>query len=72
MSEELPQFGGREHQTTNSLVSIGGKLPYKLEVRTTDLLTLLESLYPNNFKKIGRGARGKINSWFYNRSRPGF
>lgn len=69
---ELTEFHGTEHHNPNSLVSIGGKLPYKLEIRTTDLLTLLENLYPHNFKKVGKGARNKINKWFYYRSRPGF
>ena len=69
---ELTELCGTEHHNANSLVSLGGKLPYKLEIRTTDLLTLLENLYPQNFKKVGKGARNKINKWFYNRSRPGF
>ena len=69
---ELTEFHGTEHNNANSLVSIGGKLPYKLEIRTTDLLTLLESLYSHNFKKVGKGARNKINKWFYNDTKPGF
>ena len=72
MVDDLPELDGTEHHNANSLVSLGGKLPYKLEIRTTDLLNLLENLYPDNFKKVGKGARKKINSWLYTRTRPGF
>jgi len=69
---QLTDFNGIERQTADSLVSLGGKLPYKLEIRTTDLLNLLQNLYTEHFQKLGKEARKKINSWLYTRTRPGF
>ena len=60
---------GTEHHVSNSsLVSIGGELPYYLELRTGKLLDLLLSL--GNRK--GTERRKKARKWLYSRSRPGF
>ena len=60
---------GREHHvSSNSLVSLGGKLPYYQELRTSVLLNVLITFSA----KKDRNIRKKINQWLSVRTRPGF
>ena len=60
---------GKEHRvSSNSLVSLGGKLPYYQELRTSVLLNVLITFSA----KKDRNIRKKINQWLYSRTRPGF
>jgi Protein of unknown function (DUF559) len=59
---------GIEHRvSSNSIVSLGGKLPYYQELRTKILLDVLFIIYEQ--KSVG--GRKKINQWLYSRTRPG-
>lgn len=59
---------GKEHRvSSNSLVSISGKLPYYQELRTRILLDVLFVIYQQ--KNVG--SRKKINQWLYSKTRPG-
>ena len=61
---------GREHHvSSSSLVSLGGKLPYYHELRTSVLLNVLITFSSKQDKKT---IRKKINQWLYSRTRPGF
>ena len=60
---------GIEHRVSSkSLVSLGGKLPYYQELRTSTLLNVL--LIMSGQK--GKANRKKINRWLFSRTRPGF
>lgn len=59
---------GIEHRSSNSLVSIGGKLPYYQELRTTSLLNVLLIMS----QQKGKANRKRINRWLFSRTRPGF
>ncbi len=63
---------GKEHQLHSSgLVSLGGQLPYCLELQTgrlTDILLALDQKSAYNRASL----RKKITSWLYLRTRPGF
>lgn len=54
--------------SSNSLVSVGGKLPYYQELRTSSLLNVLLIMS----KQRGKENRKKINRWLFSRTRPGF
>ncbi len=62
---------GVEHGAdSSSLVPIGGRLPYYLEVRTNKLLDFL--IATTSVQKPGKDFRKRINSYLYTRTRPGF
>ncbi|QQE64156.1 hypothetical protein GFS31_08350 [Leptolyngbya sp. BL0902] len=61
--------------TSDTLVSIGGNLPYVYLVPTGKLLDVFLALNASsrNLKRAARTkARQKMNAWLYNRTRPGF
>jgi hypothetical protein len=62
---------GIEHQVKgSSLVPVGGKLPYYLEVQTGKLLDLLVVISREN--NNDRNLRTKIRNYLYSKTRPGF
>ncbi|MBL1176824.1 endonuclease domain-containing protein [Pantanalinema sp. GBBB05] len=67
---------GNEHNTgDNTLVPIGGKLPYCFEVPTSKLLDVFIALSPrsrNLTVKQRKKLRQQVNSKLYNKTRPGF
>ncbi|MBD2167322.1 DUF559 domain-containing protein [Calothrix membranacea FACHB-236] len=65
-------FQGVEHKVKGgSIVSIGGKLPYYLEVQTSKLLDLLVILSRQNNSQE-KTLRDKINRYLYSKTTPGF
>lgn len=63
---------GVEHRAeSNSLVPIGGCLPYYLEVRTSKLLDFIAGVAPPA-KRSNKSFRKQVNTFFYTRTRPGF
>jgi very-short-patch-repair endonuclease len=60
---------GTERQVGDTpLVPIGGKLPYVLEVKTSQLIDVLSAFTPDKAKDF----RKKAGAWLYSRTRPGF
>lgn len=67
-------LGEKEHNVKSSqIISLGGKLPYYLELPTGKILDVLLELFQNSssLPKNRKEARSKINHWLYNRTRPG-
>ena len=65
----MTDIQGTEQQFEDSpLVPIGGKLPYVLEVKTSQLIDALSALTPNKPKDF----RKKTAAWLFPRTRPGF
>lgn len=62
------ESGKERYFSSETLVSISGKLPYYLELRTTILLNVVAAFS----KQQGKVNRKKINQWLYSRTRPGF
>jgi hypothetical protein len=62
---------GIEHKFKgNSIVPIGGKLPYYLELQTSKLLDLLVVISKKNDND--RNLRTKINRYLYSKTTPGY
>ncbi|NJM00768.1 MAG: DUF559 domain-containing protein [Synechococcaceae cyanobacterium SM2_3_2] len=63
---------GIEHTSfKGGLVPVGGKLPFGMELPTSRLLDVLQTVFPDS--RMDRSAlRKKANSWLYSRTRPGF
>lgn len=65
----MTDIQGTERQVEDSpLVPIGGKLPYVLEVKTSQLIDVISALTPDK----ARDFRKKAGAWLYPRTRPGF
>jgi Protein of unknown function (DUF559) len=63
---------GVEHKAdSTSLVPIGGRLPYYLEVQTNKLLDFIIGVVPSA-KRSSRSFRKKVNLFLYVRTKPGF
>ncbi|MBR8836148.1 MAG: DUF559 domain-containing protein [Stigonema ocellatum SAG 48.90 = DSM 106950] len=63
---------GVEHKVSGgSLIPIGGKLPYYLEMQTNKLLDFLVGIF-SAAGKSEPNLRRRINDWLYPRTRPGF
>lgn len=64
-------LGGQVRQLKDApLVSIGGKLPLKLDINTSRLLDLMTYFLGDQIK--AKDKRKQINNWLYTRARPGF
>lgn len=62
---------GVEHKVDSaSLVPIGGRLPYRLEVRTSKILDFLVGI--TLVQKSGKDLRKRINAYLFARTKPGF
>lgn len=61
------EIEGQEHLVSSSLVPIGGKLPFYLEMRTSRLLDFLQTLF-----KPEKDLRKRISKWLSSRTRLGF
>jgi hypothetical protein len=61
---------GKEHQVSNTLVPIGGKLPLFQEMQTGKLMDVLQAFVPSS--KQEKGLRTRINKWLYPKTRPGY
>lgn len=48
------------------LVTVGGGLPYVLELQTRKVLDVLLGVFPTN------KTRKQVNDWLYRNSKPGF
>ena len=60
---------GIEHRVpSNSLVPVGGKLPYFQELRTSSLLDVILMVS----EQTGQANREKINQRLFSKTRPGF
>lgn len=65
----MTDIPGTERQVEDSpLVPIGGKLPYVLEVKTSQLIDVISALTPNKPQDF----RKKTGAWLFPRTRPGF
>jgi very-short-patch-repair endonuclease len=65
----MTDIQGTERQVDDSpLVPIGGKLPYFLEVKTSQLIDVLCTLTTDKKKNFRKAVR----AWLYLRTRPGF
>jgi hypothetical protein len=66
----LLDLEGTEHRVNDSLVPIGGKLPYFQELQTGKLLDVLITFVPG--EKRSKDIRQRINKWLYPKTRPGY
>lgn len=67
----VSEIGGVVHQLPDApMVPIGGKLPLKVEVRTSQLLDMLVYLVGDRIQ--AKDKRKRVNEWLYTRCRPGF
>lgn len=69
MSES--EIGGNKRQVSESpLVPIGRKLPYFLEIKTSQLIDVLSVLTADRGKD--NDFRKRVRAWLFPRTRPGF